>query len=95
MMTPTIPLTQGLLIIESPTKPAVVPNARKITESPALNASELIITARRAFPPEPPSLRLSMLTPDMSEIYPGTSGKTHGDRNESIPAAKAIQIVMF
>jgi hypothetical protein len=36
-----------------------------------------------------------MLTPDISEIYPGTSGKTHGERNESIPAAKAIQIVMF
>jgi hypothetical protein len=67
-MTPPTHLTQRLVIIEAPTKPAVVPNARKIIESPALNANELIITARRAFPPEPPSLRLSMLTPDISEM---------------------------
>jgi len=46
---------------------AVVPNARKITDSPALNASELSITARRA-PALEPSFKLSMLTPDISEM---------------------------
>jgi hypothetical protein len=25
----------------------------------------------------------------MYEIYPGTSGSTHGDRNETMPATKA------
>ena len=39
--------TQGLLMIAAPTSPAVVPSARKITERPALKASELRITARR------------------------------------------------
>src|SRR5436853_7367565 len=34
-----------------------------------------------------------MLTPDISEIYPGTSGKTQGDRNESNPPAKAIKML--
>ncbi len=32
----------------------------------------------------------SMETPDIKEIYPGTSGKTHGDRNEINPAANAM-----
>jgi hypothetical protein len=29
-------------------------------------------------------------TPDMKEIYPGTRGKTHGDKKEIKPAANAI-----
>ena len=31
-------------------------------------------------------------TPDIKERYPGTSGKTHGDKKEIKPAANAIQI---
>jgi hypothetical protein len=27
--------------------------------------------------------------PEISETYPGTSGSTHGDRNDSSPAIKA------
>src|SRR5258706_1579463 len=91
---PPIIRTQILLMTAAPIQPAVVPNARKITDSPALNASELSITARRA-PAFEPSFKLSMLTPDINEMYPGTSGRTHGERNDRIPAAKAIQIVMF
>lgn len=34
----------------------------------------------------------SMEIPDIKEIYPGISGKTHGDRNEINPAAKTIYI---
>ena len=67
MMTPPIILTQTLLRIVAPTKPAVAPRARKITERPALKASELKITALRAREAEPPSLSRSMLTPDISE----------------------------
>src|SRR5882724_7694038 len=89
---PPMILTQGLLIMVAPTRPAVVPSARKMRERPALNASEFRMTALRALVP---SLSRSTLMPDISDMYPGTSGKTHGERNDSMPAAKAIQIVMF
>ncbi len=66
MMTrPPIIRTHGLLVIAAPTRPAVVPSTRKMTDRPALNASELIITARLLLTP---SLRLSILTPDISEM---------------------------
>ena len=29
-------------------------------------------------------------TPDIKEIYPGTRGKTHGDKKEIKPAANAM-----
>jgi len=29
-----------------------------------------------------------MLAPEIREMYPGTSGNTQGERNETIPAAK-------
>src|ERR1041385_3570563 len=91
MMTspPTI-LTTGLLVITEPTRPAVVPRNRKMIDKPALNASELMITARRLLAP---SLSPSMLTPEISEMYPGTSGNTHGERNESMPAANEIAML--
>jgi hypothetical protein len=28
----------------------------------------------------------------MSEMYPGSSGRTHGERNEAAPASKAAKI---
>jgi hypothetical protein len=31
----------------------------------------------------------------MNEIYAGTSGKTQGDKNESIPAANAAKIEIW
>jgi hypothetical protein len=80
----------GLLVIAAPTSPAVVPKTRKMTDSPALNASELRITARRLLAP---SFKRSMLTPEISEMYPGTSGKTQGERKESMPAANEIPIL--
>ena len=40
----------------------------KLSDSPALKANEFRITALRALEPDPPSLRLSMLTPDISEM---------------------------
>jgi hypothetical protein len=32
---------------------------------------------------------LSTLVPEINDTYPGTSGNTHGDKNESRPATKA------
>src|SRR5438270_126402 len=32
----------------------------------------------------------STLAPEISETYPGTSGNTHGDKNETIPATNAV-----
>src|ERR1044071_5480131 len=87
---PPVILTLGLLVIAAPTNPAVVPSIRKMIDKPALNASELIITARRLVVP---SLRPSILTPEISEMYPGTSGNTHGERNESMPAANEIAML--
>jgi hypothetical protein len=87
---PPIILTHGLLVIAAPTSPAVVPSIRKMTDKPALNASELMMTARRLVVP---SFKPSMLTPEISEIYPGTSGNTQGERNESMPAANEIAIL--
>ncbi len=87
---PPMILTHGLLVIAAPTSPAVVPSIRKMIDKPALNASELIITARRLVVP---SFSPSILTPEMSEIYPGTSGNTHGERNDSMPAANEIAIL--
>jgi hypothetical protein len=88
--------SQGLEITEVPTNPADAPSETKIIDSPALNASELITTARRPAGPAPfPRFNWSMLTPEISDTYPGTSGKTQGDRKEASPARKAIAIVMF
>src|SRR5438270_8307541 len=32
----------------------------------------------------------STLAPEIRETYPGTSGSTHGDKNETIPARNAV-----
>jgi hypothetical protein len=32
----------------------------------------------------------STLAPEINETYPGTSGNTHGDKNETIPARNAV-----
>ena len=55
MMSPPAILIHGLLKIEAPTSPAVVPSAKKIIDSPALKASEFRITALRVRPLDPPS----------------------------------------
>src|ERR1700752_4442739 len=62
---PPIIRTHGLLVIAAPTNPAVVPRTRKITKRPALDDSDLTITARRLLVP---SFNPSILTPEISEI---------------------------
>src|SRR5688572_16272547 len=83
--------TQKFPKIAEPIYPAVAPKVRNITDKPALKASEFAITARREF--AAPSFKWSTLTPDIKEMYPGTRGKTHGDRNDSSPPANAITIL--
>src|ERR1051325_5562401 len=92
MMTPPpIKRIQGLVRKEEPSHPAAAPRLMKIIESPTLKASELKITARRALAREPSLfLRRPRLTPEIREIWPGTSGSTQGEMNERKPAAKAI-----
>jgi hypothetical protein len=67
MIKPPAILIQRLLRIDAPTRPAVVPNVRKIIERPALKASEFRTTgpvAERV----PPSFKRSILTPDINEM---------------------------
>jgi hypothetical protein len=74
---------------------AAEPSEIKINDNPALNASELSMTQLRVVELESPCFIWSTLIPEINEIYPGTSGNTHGDRNDAKPATKAIPIVMF
>src|SRR5689334_4875075 len=56
---------------------------------PMMNIAECNITERnrRRFSPA----SSSTVEPEMSETYPGTSGNTHGDRNDSMPAINAAR----
>ena len=69
MTTPPTIRTHGFEMIAAPTSPAAAPSKMKMTESPALKASELKMTARRAPAREPFSpFRCSALTPDIREM---------------------------
>ena len=48
MTTPPTILTHGVEKSTLPTQPAVAPSSTKMSETPALKASELMMTARRA-----------------------------------------------
>jgi hypothetical protein len=73
---------------------AVAPSKTKITENPKIKAREAAMVFLRTSL-RSPCCRSSMDTPDINEIYAGTSGKTHGDKNESIPAANAVKIEIW
>jgi hypothetical protein len=70
MTTPPTILTHGVENSTLPTQPAVAPSRMKMSETPALKASELMMTARRAVERDPPPspFRCSTLTPEMSEM---------------------------
>src|SRR5579864_2422651 len=66
-----------------PTALAVAPMVMNTAEKPITNAEAEL----NSFPVEPwPSLSWSTPTPKSMETYPGTRGKTHGERNEINPA---------
>jgi len=68
----------------APTRPREAPRAIKTREKPAMK----LMVWRRIYP-RLGGLSVSTELPAMLAIYTGTSGRTHGDRKDSIPAAKA------
>src|SRR5580692_10561025 len=54
---------------------------------PMMKAAELSITLRKSCPSF--IFSCSTPTPEIKETYPGTSGRTQGDRKEINPATKA------
>src|SRR6202162_3120358 len=70
-----------------PTSVEIAPSEINTMLKPTMNAAELNITLRKCLPSF--IFSCSAPTPDMRETYPGTSGRTQGDRNEISPATKA------
>src|SRR5205085_10203237 len=66
---------------------AAAPRATNTAVKPATKRS-VERTIRRRFPGSP-SWSSATLMPETSDKYPGTSGSTHGERNESMPPPKA------
>ncbi len=69
-----------------PTALADAPNAMNTIENPTTKAS-----ADRSNPPRGawPCFSSSTPIPESIEMYPGTSGSTHGERKETNPATNA------
>ena len=65
---------------------AVAPSPTKTAEKPSTNRPVRPTTRRIETLPSDNS---AMSYPDMSDTYPGNSGRTQGDRNEAAPANKA------
>src|SRR5215469_1746740 len=65
----------------------IAPSVTNTTLNPRMNPTELTITRRINC--DWGDLSSSTPAPEINETYPGTSGKTQGDRNEMSPAMKA------
>jgi len=82
--------------INDPIQVAVAPSRINTAENPAIKKIEFNKTARLSLLSQVVFSVLSPSsakeTPDMNETYPGTNGKTQGDKNEINPAANAIYI---
>src|SRR5687768_11025495 len=74
--------------IRPPTSAAPTPSSTKNAVNPSTNGTLPVIT--RLAVPRSPSRSAS--TAETADRYAGTSGKTHGARNETIPARNAIGI---
>src|SRR5437588_8180107 len=88
MITPAILLsTARCCRVACPTELATAPNTMNTRLNPRMNITEFSITERISLP----SCWRSSSTPapEISDTYPGTSGSTHGDRNEINPATNA------
>ena len=72
-----------------PTNVTVEPNAMKTKENPKVKKIVLKIIKFLFF-----SFILSNDVPEMYEMYPGTSGRTQGDKKLINPAKKAIDKVV-
>jgi hypothetical protein len=88
MMTPAILLMSARCLCNAwPTVVAAAPRARKTIEKPRMNIKEFRKTLR--IRRESCSLSSSTLAPEISDTYPGTRGRTQGERNEINPARNA------
>jgi hypothetical protein len=58
-------------------------------ENPAMNASELVMVRYRTLFLSTPTVRSLKEMPVINETYEGISGRTQGERNDSMPARKA------
>ncbi len=72
-----------------PTALAEAPKAMNTTEKPMTNANAEVSRLPRG---RSPWRNCSTPMPESIEMYPGTSGRTHGERNEIIPATNAARI---
>ena len=77
-----------------PNQVAEAPRRIKTSENPTIKKIELFRILRFSLlgkAAEPPCALISVNdTPDIKEIYPGTSGRTQGDKKEIRPAANAM-----
>jgi len=80
----------------APIQVADAPRRIKTSENPATKKNELIRTIHFSLFRNDGMGVFSFIsvkvTPDTKEIYPGTRGKTQGDKKEISPAAKAINM---
>ena len=80
--------------INVPIQVAVAPSKIKTAENPMIKKIELQIMIRFSLLRNGVFPSFSTIsaneTPDIKERYPGTRGKTHGDKKEIKPAANAI-----
>src|SRR5947208_9067032 len=88
MITPAILLSSARCCrVACPIELATAPSTMNTRLNPRMNITEFSITERITF--ESCCLSSSTPAPEISDTYPGTSGSTHGDRNEINPARKA------
>src|SRR5208282_2512765 len=88
MTTPAIRASSDLYCARIwPTSVEIAPSVMKTMLKPMMNAAELSITLRKSCPSC--DFSSSTPTPEISETYPGTSGSTQGERNDTRPATKA------
>src|SRR5690349_14091499 len=86
--TPEMTASLALYIASNwPTEVEIAPSETKTMLNPMMKAIELSITFLSK--PEFCSCNCSTPAPEISDTYPGTSGKTQGERNEITPAKKA------
>src|SRR5882762_6313087 len=70
-----------------PTPVAAAPSMTKTTVNPRINITEFNSTVLRSL--RSLDLSSSTLAPEIKDTYPGTSGSTQGERNETSPATNA------
>ena len=78
-----------------PIQVAVAPSRMKVMENPTMNMIEFTNTARERDESFSFAFNWSNEEPEMMEMYPGTNGRTHGDKNEIKPAPNAQKMEML